>query len=240
MKERGMAMTDNLTEPAGQPGQALELVADSGLSLTSVVCLSIVVVVLLLCYLIADRQWKSLPRAPYYEKWILFWLWYDAFTHLLMEGPFVWISLVETVDTSQNLLAILWKEYGLADTRWLHSDPTIVSLEILTVVLDSGLALLLVYAIVKSRSYRHFVQIVLCVCELYGGWMTFAPEWLTGNVSLNPNNNALHLWLYLTFFNGVWVVIPLLLLYHSWSEMQRVFPNHHAKSGLSRLFNKKK
>ena len=162
------------------------------------------------------------------------------------------------------------KEYGLADTRWLHSDSTIVSLEILTVILDGGLALLLIYAIIRGRSYRHFVQVVLCVCELYGGnwlhcsaelileqfteteirlssnifrwigWMTFAPEWITGNVSLNPNNNALHLWLYLTFFNGVWVVIPLMLLCHSWSEMQRVFPNQHAKSGVSRFFNKNK
>ena len=46
------------------------------------------------------------------------------------------------------------KEYGKADERWLHSDPTIVSLELLTVVLDSFLALVLVYAIVKDKHYR--------------------------------------------------------------------------------------
>lgn len=46
------------------------------------------------------------------------------------------------------------KEYGKADERWLHSDPTIVSLELLTVVLDGILALVLVYAIVKDKHYR--------------------------------------------------------------------------------------
>lgn len=46
------------------------------------------------------------------------------------------------------------KEYGKADTRWLYSDPTVVSLEILTVVLDGFLALVLIYAIVKEKYYR--------------------------------------------------------------------------------------
>lgn len=46
------------------------------------------------------------------------------------------------------------KEYGKADTRWLYSDPTVVSLEILTVVLDGLLALVLIYAIVKEKYYR--------------------------------------------------------------------------------------
>lgn len=48
----------------------------------------------------------------------------------------------------------LGKEYGKADARWLYFDPTIVSLEILTVVLDGILALVLIYAIVKEKYYR--------------------------------------------------------------------------------------
>ena len=50
------------------------------------------------------------------------------------------------------------------------------------------------------------------------GWMTFCPEWLTGSTNLNTAN-PLYLWCYLIFFNGIWVVIPLLLLYHSWTEI---------------------
>ena len=47
------------------------------------------------------------------------------------------------------------------------------------------------------------------------GWMTFCPEWLSGNRNL-VTSNPLYLWLYLVFFNGLWVVVPLLLLYQSW------------------------
>uniref|UniRef100_A0A3Q2EG76 EBP like n=1 Tax=Cyprinodon variegatus TaxID=28743 RepID=A0A3Q2EG76_CYPVA len=107
------------------------------------------------------------------------------------------------------------KEYGKADSRWLVSDPTIVSLEILTVVLGSLLALLLIHAVLNDKYYRHFLQITLCVCELYGGWMTFCPDWLLGSPHLNTSN-PLYLWIYLVFFNGLWVLVPILLLVQSW------------------------
>ncbi|MBN3316016.1 EBPL protein, partial [Atractosteus spatula] len=154
------------------------------------------------------------------DRWVLIWLFYDAIVHFTLEGPFVYMSLVGTVATSDNVFAELWKEYGKADERWLHSDPTIVSLELLTVVLDGFLAVLLIYAIVKDKHYRHFIQITLCVCELYGGWMTFCPDWLVGSPNLNTSN-WLFLWVYLVFFNGIWVVVPGLLLWQSWMALQR-------------------
>uniref|UniRef100_A0A3Q2G2U2 EBP like n=2 Tax=Cyprinodon variegatus TaxID=28743 RepID=A0A3Q2G2U2_CYPVA len=149
------------------------------------------------------------------DRWILLWLFYDVIVHLTLEGPFVYMSLVGTVETSEGPLAELWKEYGKADSRWLVSDPTIVSLEILTVVLGSLLALLLIHAVLNDKYYRHFLQITLCVCELYGGWMTFCPDWLLGSPHLNTSN-PLYLWIYLVFFNGLWVLVPILLLVQSW------------------------
>nr|XP_012592771.1 emopamil-binding protein-like isoform X1 [Microcebus murinus] len=138
-----------------------------------------------------------------------------------MEGPFVYLSLVGNIANSDGLIASLWKEYGKADARWLNFDPTIVSVEILTAVLDGFLALFLIYAIVKEKPYRHFLQITLCVCELYGDWMTFCPEWLVGSPNLNTNN-WLYCWVYLVFFNGVWVLIPALLLWQSWVELKKI------------------
>lgn len=75
-----------------------------------------------------------------------------------------------------SMMFILGKEYGKADSRWLVSDPTIVSLEMVTVALDGPLCLALVYAICRNRFYRHWLQIVLCVCELYGGKDVYASQ----------------------------------------------------------------
>ncbi|KAL4691238.1 hypothetical protein H8959_014199 [Pygathrix nigripes] len=155
------------------------------------------------------------------DRGALIWLCYDALVHFALEGPFVYLSLVGNVANSDGLIASLWKEYGKADARWVYFDPTIVSVEILTVALDGSLALFLIYAIVKEKHYRHFLQITLCVCELYGCWMTFLPEWLTRSPNLNTSN-WLYCWVYLFFFNGVWVLIPGLLLWQSWVELKKM------------------
>jgi len=48
--------------------------------------------------------------------------------------------------------------------------------------------------------------------------MTFVPELLTGSRNLTTDN-WLYLWVYLVFFNGLWVVIPVALMYQSWVAM---------------------
>uniref|UniRef100_A0A8I3PHJ6 EBP like n=1 Tax=Canis lupus familiaris TaxID=9615 RepID=A0A8I3PHJ6_CANLF len=160
------------------------------------------------------------------DRAVLAWLCYDALVHLALEGPFVYLSFAGSVADSEGLIASLWKEYGKADARWLYFDPTIVSLEVLTVVLDGSLALVLVYAIVTEKYYRHFIQVTLCVCELYGGWMTFVPDWLVGSPNLNTDD-WLYFGVYLVFFNSVWVLIPGLLLCQSWVELKTM---HYGRS----------
>ncbi|CAB1425952.1 unnamed protein product [Pleuronectes platessa] len=166
-------------------------------------------------------------RSSVTDKWILLWLFYDVIVHLTLEGPFVYMSLVGTMQSSESPLAELWREYSKADSRWLVFDPTIVSIEILTVVLDSVLGVLLIYAILNDQYYRHFLQITLSVCELYGGWMTFCPDWLMGSPHLDTSS-WLHLWVYLVFFNGLWVMVPVLLLIQSWFSLRSLHAIDHA------------
>lgn len=49
--------------------------------------------------------------------------------------------------------------------------------------------------------------------------MTFFPEWLVGSPNLNTES-WLYFWVYLLFFNGLWVLIPGLLLWQSWMELK--------------------
>ena len=43
------------------------------------------------------------------------------------------------------------------------------------------------------------------------GWMTFVPEWLSGSPNL-VTSNFMYKWVYLFFFNTLWVWIPLWIL----------------------------
>ncbi len=60
--------------------------------------------------------------------------------------------------------------------------------------------------------------------------MTFAPEWVDGSPNL-ITNNWIYLWIYLVFANGVWVIIPLILLYESFKTIsERLDPDNKKPS----------
>jgi len=52
--------------------------------------------------------------------------------------------------------------------------------------------------------------------------MTFAPEWLSGSTQLAVED-PVYLWLYLVFFNVLWVFIPLWVLYVAYQEISTTF-----------------
>ncbi|EMD39919.1 hypothetical protein CERSUDRAFT_46280, partial [Gelatoporia subvermispora B] len=153
---------------------------------------------------------------------------FDAMIHFSFEGSFLYLSTFgRQVNTSVGPFAELWKEYARADARWGFSDPTVVSLEILTVLGAGPLCCYILKQLVQRDMARHYWIVVLSTAELYGGWMTFCPEWLTGNPSLNTDN-VLHFWVYLVVSSDIlssWVVIPIWLMvdsYHHIAQSLRV------------------
>lgn len=194
---------------------------DSSFVFTTVALISFLAVggTALVALVLALYTGRQLSRV---DKLIIWWLYFDIGIHYGLEGPFIYISLASSVAASQSFLAEPWKEYGKADRRWLYSDPGIVSLEGLTVVLVTPLCVLLIYAIFTNKYYRHWLQLFISICELYGGWMTFAPQWLVGSPDL-VSSYWVYLVFYLIFFNGIWVVIPLLLIAHSWFALRQLF-----------------
>ncbi|KAJ3336842.1 hypothetical protein HDU93_002082 [Gonapodya sp. JEL0774] len=158
------------------------------------------------------------PKLAPVLKGIAVWYAFDSIMHLTFELGYTVVTLQGGASKNEGFFAELWKEYGKADARWAVYDPTILSLELLTVYLAGPLAALCMYGTMYNTPWRHFAQIVLNTAELYGGWMTFAPEWVSGSPSLTTSN-PIYLYLYLAFFNGLWVVIPLALLYESYGAV---------------------
>jgi len=161
-----------------------------------------------------------LPKnAKWQDRFTFMWLAFDALTRLVFEGSFLYFSTFgRQVNTSFGPLAEMWKEYSRADSRWGSADETVVSLEILTVLGVAPLSFYIMRQLIKDDPARHYWIVVLSTAELYGGWMTFCPEWLTGNPHLDTSN-ALYLWVYLTFLNMIWVVMPLRFMYVSYGHI---------------------
>jgi len=192
---------------------------DTAFTLTSAVSLAGVAAVAVLSSACANILLPKNTR--WQDRYTFIWLAFDALIHFVFEGSFLYLSTFgRSVNTSTGCFAELWKEYTLADARWGIADPAVVSLEILTVLGVGPLCCYVLTQIVKNDPARHYWIIVLCTAELYGGWMTFCPEWLTGSPSLNVSN-PLYLWVYLLFMNLVWVVIPLWLMWDSYGHITR-------------------
>lgn len=60
--------------------------------------------------------------------------------------------------------------------------------------------------------------------------MTFAPEWLSGSRNLD-RGNFLYLWVYLVFFNGLWVVFPIWVLVVAYRNIRTAFEGAEVKTG---------
>lgn len=135
---------------------------------------------------------------------------------------------------SKSTTGRMWQEYAKADRRWGGADLTVISLELLTVCLIAPLEVWLCYQIsvhvkTNDRLSRNLTQgriwfaaVAIATAELYGGFMTFGPEWLSGSTSLDISN-PVYLWLYLMFFNILWVFVPLWVLYAGYHEIATAF-----------------
>jgi len=174
-----------------------------------------------------------LPKnARWQDRYTFVWLAFDALIHFIFEGSFLWLSVFgRQVNTQTGPFAQMWKEYAASDFRWGVADPTVVSLEILTVLGAGPLCCLILKQLVNDDPARHYWLIVLSTAELYGGWMTFCPEWLTGSPNLNTSN-VLHLWVYLVLMNLIWVFIPLSLMFDSYTHIAGAL---RARQGASKV-----
>ena len=224
------------------------------ISQTTVLSLGLVVVLLTAAY---SLSLVVLPRRiSTKERGIYIWHIFNSLTHFVLEGSFLYYSLTAFVAVpststltlygakhlsygtkySSAPLARLWQEYARADIRWGESDVVVVCIEAITVLLCGPLAFWISELVRRGDASRWFWMSVLATAEIYGGYMTFVPEWLTGSEKLVTEvwmYKCVQLpvprgigdadfsgrWLYLFFFNGLWVVIPGWLLWESYGTM---------------------
>ncbi|TGZ82284.1 Emopamil-binding protein [Ascodesmis nigricans] len=174
---------------------------------------------------------------------IFIWHLFDLLIHLIFEGSFLYHSLFTSSAVPSSItptlfgtphtsygakfssapFAKLWQEYALADKRWEVADVGVVSLELLTVVVGGPLAGWICVMLVRGERRVWWWVTVLATAELYGGWMTFAPEWLSGSGNL-VTSWWVYTYIYLLFFNGLWVVIPVWLLFEAYQVLVNTGP----------------
>lgn len=161
------------------------------------------------------------------------WFLLCGLIHLILEGYFA--AFYRTIAQDSAFLAECWKEYGRADSRYISGDSFTVCMESVTAFVDGPLAFLAVYAFMSNKPYRHVVQLVLSLFQLYGDVLYFATEAKEG-FTHGPLWHPLYFWLYFVVFNAVWIIVPMACIVESYKEltsaqsvMDRKNPDGNAK-----------
>ncbi|KAL1839120.1 hypothetical protein VTJ49DRAFT_1851 [Mycothermus thermophilus] len=165
------------------------------------------------------------------DQFTVAWFSLCGFLHLFFEGYFVLNHA--TLASSQTLFSQLWKEYGLSDSRYLSSDPFMLCIEALTVLIWAPLSLTTATLTARAsrrrspaeQTARHLLQVIVCIGHLYGvalyyGTCGFA-ERMRGEVYSRPE--FVYYWVYYAGMNAPWAVVPFWLLWRSAKAIQAAF-----------------
>ncbi|KAI0392181.1 Emopamil-binding protein [Xylariaceae sp. FL0594] len=149
------------------------------------------------------------------------WFFMNACLHCVFEGYFVLNHAA--LASSQSLLAQLWKEYALSDSRYLTSDVFILSVESITAFIWGPLCLFTAVSIACDSPRQHGLRIIACVAHLYGVALYYATsqcEWhFTRRSHSRPE--VLYFWVYYVGFNLPWAIVPVFILLDSLKTITR-------------------
>ncbi|KIH94135.1 cholestenol delta-isomerase [Sporothrix brasiliensis 5110] len=185
---------------------------------------------LVAAFLVARLATPRFRQAPFSDKALFIWFTLCGGLHWFFEGYFV--KHHATLAGSQTVRAQLWKEYALSDSRYLTSDPFMLCVEGLTVLVQGSLCFLTAATIVygarlpAGRSgLRHVLQMVVSTVHLFGvllyyGTLLFE-ESIHGASHCRPEFQ--YRWVYFAGMNAPWVAVPLYALYSSSKSICRVF-----------------
>lgn len=102
-----------------------------------------------------------------------------------------------------------WSLYGLADYRYLHADPFVRALELVTGTLVAALNLWTAYVVWRRRRQAVAIVVLLTasIMEVYGTILYFGSEWLNHWANVDTSS-FLHAWVMFFGLNVLWLLIP--------------------------------
>ncbi|CAH6785744.1 3-beta-hydroxysteroid-Delta(8),Delta(7)-isomerase [Phodopus roborovskii] len=175
------------------------------------VCLfSVSGVLMVITWLLSSRA--SVVPLGIWRRLALCWFAVCTFIHLVIEG---WFSLYHDILLEdQAFLSQLWKEYSKGDSRYILNDGFIVSMETITAFLWGPLSLWVVIAFLRQKPFRFILQLVVSVGQIYGDVLYFLTEHRDG-FQHGELGHPLHFWFYFVVMNGIWLVVPAILVLDS-------------------------
>lgn len=148
------------------------------------------------------------------NTWTINWLLLCAVVHSYLELSFIFFR--------NGPIARAMDLYGAADFRYGREvEAGTAAMETITALIDGPLAVLLAYGIIAHRPWRHVVQLILSVCQIYGlVWFLLHPVFYHLEVA---SSDPFLFWVIFVGLNAPWGIFPPVLVYKSWTAITKQF-----------------
>ncbi len=90
------------------------------------------------------------------------------------------VTLHATPDDCTDLCLGPGKEYCQADSRYATRDPFTICMEAITAFVEGPLCFVILYGMLKQRSWRFTLQFAVSLGQLYGDVLYFATSYYDG------------------------------------------------------------
>lgn len=152
------------------------------------------------------------------------WMWVSGITHVTWELGWCLVHQDLHGVTGEDTWAWVWWIYGLADARYVISDPFIVILEWCTAVLGGPMNAYVLWLLAKGRDRDGALWvIVVSMMELYGTVLYFGSEAFNGWHHVDTVG-VVNLWVKFVGMNVVWIVFPALSIVGAFRELRGPAP----------------
>ena len=180
----------------------------------------IVGIIIALSFAYASRQ--ALTRTLG-SRLTVTWFTTCFFIHTFFEGYYVVTQPTLAADLS--LFGQAWKEYAMADSRYLSGDAAVWIIEAFTCFLWGPLSLVILISTYTSdksstlAAIRYPLTFTVSFGQLYGCLAYYATSILTNFEDVHPHPQ--YFFGYFVGCNAPWVIIPSMLMWQSWKQMVR-------------------
>ena len=150
-----------------------------------------------------------LLSSPRQRRVVILWSFISGFIHVAWEGTWSVAAPYLQTPAAQHDWRLYWTLYGLADYRYVHADPFVRILELVTGTIVAALNFYASYHIWKQRQVPKAMMalLVVSVMEVYGTVMYFGSEWLNRWANLDTQS-FVHTWVMFVGLNALWFAFP--------------------------------
>jgi cholestenol delta-isomerase len=149
------------------------------------------------------------------RRTVIVWSLVSGIVHLTWELSWCLVSADLGSPAALQGWRRVWSLYGVADRRYLHADPFILILEVVTATLGGFLNFYVVHQ-ARKRRLRHatVALLIVSVMEVYGTVLYLGSELFARFANVNTTS-FVDTWLKFFGLNMLWVIWPGIFVFES-------------------------